>query len=93
MLREGDYHIQRDGRIELKFGDADAMLKALDQIVKNEGAIRARYSHKVRNGLPKIFGNGADECLITVKGAEAASTYAAGQTFLGSDLCSQSIWR
>ena len=58
------------GGIELKFGDADAMLKVLDQIVKGStefGRILGQGSERAA----KKFGKGADECLITVNGAEA----------------------
>lgn len=58
------------GGIELKFGDVDAMLKVLDQIVKGStefGKILGQGSERVA----KKWGRGAEECLITVKGAEA----------------------
>ena len=46
------------------------MLKVLDQIVRNEAPLE-QYSARVRERAAKIWGKGADECLITVKGAEA----------------------
>jgi len=61
---------EQTGGLELKFGDADAMLKALDAIVKNEGPLGKVLSQGSERAA-KIWGNGADECLITVKGAEA----------------------
>lgn len=61
---------EQTGGLELKFGDADAMLKVLDLIVKNEGALGKVLSQGSERAA-KIWGNGADECLITVKGAEA----------------------
>ena len=57
------------GGYELKFGDADAMLKTLDQIVKGNtdfGKLLGQGSERVA----RIWGRDADECLITVKGAE-----------------------
>jgi len=61
---------EQTGGIELKFGDVDAMLKALDVIVKNEGPL-GRVLSQGSERAAKIWGNGADECLITVKGSEA----------------------
>jgi len=60
---------QTDG-IELKFGDADAMLKVLDMIVKGEGELGKTLGMGSERAAAK-WGNGADEFLITVKGAEA----------------------
>ncbi len=56
------------GGVELKFGDADAMLAILSQIVRKEGfgAILAEGSERAARAI----GRGADEHLITVKGAE-----------------------
>jgi aldehyde:ferredoxin oxidoreductase len=61
---------EQTGGLELKFGDADVMLKVLDQIVKNEGPLGKVLSQGSERAA-KVWGNGADECLITVKGAEA----------------------
>lgn len=58
------------GGIELKFGDAEAMLKVLDQIVKGSTDF-GRTLGQGSERAAKIFGRGADECLITVKGGEA----------------------
>lgn len=56
------------GGVELKFGNADAMLAMLNQIVRAEGlgAILAEGSE----AAAKTIGRGADEFLVTVKGAE-----------------------
>jgi aldehyde:ferredoxin oxidoreductase len=56
--------------IDLRFGNADAMLAALDAIVKVEGPLGNVLSQGSERAA-QIWGNGADECLITVKGAEA----------------------
>jgi len=61
---------EQTGGLELKFGDPEVMLKVLDQIVKNEGALGKVLSQGSERTAKK-WGNGADECLITVKGAEA----------------------
>ncbi len=60
---------EQTGGLELKFGDAAVMLKVLDKIVKNEGPLGKVLSQGSERAA-KIWGNGADECLITVKGAE-----------------------
>lgn len=60
---------QTDG-IELRFGDADAMLAALNKIVYVEGPlgiVLAQGSAKAA----KVWGSAAEECLITVKSGEA----------------------
>jgi aldehyde:ferredoxin oxidoreductase len=61
---------EQTGGLELTFGNADAMLAALDQIVKNEGPLGKVLSQGSERAA-KVWGNGADECLITVKGAES----------------------
>jgi len=60
---------EQTGGIELKFGNAEAMLDVLNQIVTAStpfGKLLGQGSERVA----KVWGNGADECLITVKGAE-----------------------
>jgi aldehyde:ferredoxin oxidoreductase len=61
---------EQTGGIELKFGDADAMLKVLEMIVKGEGELGQTLGMGSALAAQK-WGNGADECLITVKGTEA----------------------
>ncbi len=61
---------EQTGGLDLNFGDAEAMLKALDQIVNNEGPLGKVLSQGSARAA-KIWGNGADEYLITVKGGEA----------------------
>jgi aldehyde:ferredoxin oxidoreductase len=70
------------GGIELKFGSAEAMLAALNQIVRNEeplGTVLSQGSERAA----KIWGKGADECLITVKGAEAPAHMPQAKRSLG----------
>lgn len=58
------------GGIDLKFGDADAMLEVLRQIVTAStpfGKLLGQGSEQAA----AAWGNGADECLTTVKGAES----------------------
>jgi aldehyde:ferredoxin oxidoreductase len=61
---------EQTGGLELKFGDPDLMLKVLDLIVNCEGPLGEVLSQGSERAA-KIWGNGADECLITSKGAEA----------------------
>jgi aldehyde:ferredoxin oxidoreductase len=73
---------EQTGGIELKFGDPDAMLAALDAIVKNEGPL----GHVLSQGserAAKAWGNGADEFLITTKGAEAPAHMPQAKRSLG----------
>jgi aldehyde:ferredoxin oxidoreductase len=58
------------GGLDLKFGNADAMLKALNMMVKAEGEF-GKLLGQGSERIAAIWGKGADECLITVKGAEA----------------------
>src|SRR5215216_377040 len=61
---------EQTGGLELRFGDPDAMLAALNAIVKCEGPLGEVLSQGSERAA-QIWGNGADEYLITVKGAEA----------------------
>ncbi|NOH02947.1 MAG: aldehyde ferredoxin oxidoreductase family protein [Chloroflexi bacterium] len=58
------------GGLELKFGNADAMLKALEMMLKGEGDL-GRTLGMGSERAAKKWGSGAEEFLITVKGAEA----------------------
>ena len=70
------------GGLELKFGDADAMLKALVAILKVEGPL-GRVLSQGSERAAKAWGHGADECLITVKGAEAPAHMPQAKRSLG----------
>jgi len=61
---------EQTGGIELKFGDADAMLAVLEAIVKNEGPLGKVLSQGSERAA-RIWGKGTDEFLITCKGGEA----------------------
>src|SRR5215211_169421 len=56
--------------LELKFGDADAMLEALKMMLNGDGEFGKTLGMGSERAA-KIWGKGADEFLITVKGAEA----------------------
>ncbi|HUH97584.1 MAG TPA: aldehyde ferredoxin oxidoreductase family protein [Anaerolineales bacterium] len=68
--------------IDLKFGNADAMLAALQAIVKAEGPLGRTLSQGSERAA-QIWGNGADECLITVKGSEAPAHMPQAKRSLG----------
>lgn len=70
------------GGLELKFGDAEAMLKALNMMVNAEGEF-GRTLAQGSERAAKIWGNGADEFLITVKGAEAPAHMPQAKRSLG----------
>jgi len=73
---------EQTGGIELKFGDVDAMLAALDAIVKNEGPLGKVLSQGSERAA-KTWGNGADEFLITSKGSEAPAHMPQAKRSLG----------
>jgi len=56
--------------LELKFGNADAMIQALYMMVKGEGEFGKTLGMGSERAA-KVWGKGSDEFLITVKGAEA----------------------
>jgi aldehyde:ferredoxin oxidoreductase len=58
------------GGIDLRYGNTDAMLEVLDQIVHNQGKLGKILSQGSERAAA-IWGNNTEECLVTVKGAEA----------------------
>ena len=56
--------------LDLKFGNVDAMLKALNMMVKGEGEFGKTLGMGSERAAAK-WGKGSDEFLTTVKGAEA----------------------
>jgi aldehyde:ferredoxin oxidoreductase len=73
---------EQTGGLELKFGDADAMLKALEVMLNAEGEL-GRTLGQGSERAARIWGNGADEFLITVKGAEAPAHMPQAKRSLG----------
>lgn len=73
---------EQTGGLELKFGDADAMLKALEMLLDAEGDFGKALSQGSERAA-RIWGNGADEYLITVKGAEAPAHMPQAKRSLG----------
>jgi len=68
--------------LELRFGDADAMLKALEMMLNRAGEFGKTLGQGSERAA-KIWGNGADEFLITVKGAEAPAHMPQAKRSLG----------
>jgi aldehyde:ferredoxin oxidoreductase len=68
--------------LELRFGDADAMLKALERMLTGEGDF-GRTLGMGSERAAKAWGNGAEEFLITVKGAEAPAHMPQAKRSLG----------
>jgi aldehyde:ferredoxin oxidoreductase len=73
---------EQTGGLELRFGDADAMLKALELMVNAEGEFGRTLSQGSERAA-NVWGNGADEYLITVKGAEAPAHMPQAKRSLG----------
>ncbi len=73
---------EQTGGLELKFGSVEAMLEALNQIVANSGPL-GRVLSQGSERAASVWGNGADECLITVKGAEAPAHMPQAKRSLG----------
>jgi len=69
-FEKGVITLEQTNGLELKFGDPDAMLKALEMILNGEGEFGKTLGMGSQRAA-KIWGNGADEFLITVKGSEA----------------------
>jgi aldehyde:ferredoxin oxidoreductase len=68
--------------IELRFGDADAMLKALEMMLNAEGEFGKTLGQGSERAA-QVWGNGADEFLITVKGAEVPAHMPQAKRSLG----------
>jgi aldehyde:ferredoxin oxidoreductase len=68
-FEKGIITMAHTGGIDLRFGNTDAMLEVLDQIVKNQGLLGKILSQGSERAAA-VWGKKAEECLITVKGAE-----------------------
>lgn len=73
---------EQTGGLELKFGNVKAMLETLQQIVANSGPLGKVLSQGSERAA-RIWGNGAEDCLITVKGAEAPAHMPQAKRSLG----------
>ncbi|MBN1149034.1 MAG: aldehyde ferredoxin oxidoreductase family protein [Anaerolineales bacterium] len=61
---------EQTGGVELRFGNADAMLAVLEQIVANRGPLGSLLSQGSARAA-QAWGAAAEECLVTVKNQEA----------------------
>ena len=69
-FEKGIIGLEQTGGINLNFGNAPAMIKVLEQIVTNSGALGPILSQGSARAA-KVWGPEAEACLITVKGQEA----------------------
>jgi aldehyde:ferredoxin oxidoreductase len=69
-FEKGIIKSEQTGGIELRFGNADAMLAVLQQIVTSSGTLGKVLSQGSARAA-QVWGPAAEECLITVKNAEA----------------------
>jgi aldehyde:ferredoxin oxidoreductase len=67
---KGIIGLKETGGINLRFGNTEAMLEVLDQIVHKTGALGTILAEGSARAA-KIWGLAAEECLITVKNEEA----------------------
>jgi aldehyde:ferredoxin oxidoreductase len=73
---------EQTGGLELRFGDASAMLRALDMMLNGEGEFGKTLGQGSERAA-RVWGNGAEEFLITVKGAEAPAHMPQAKRSLG----------
>jgi aldehyde:ferredoxin oxidoreductase len=69
-FEKGIISLEQTGGLELRFGNADAMLAALEQIALNRGPLGSLLSQGSAKAA-NVWGSAAEDCLITVKGQEA----------------------
>jgi aldehyde:ferredoxin oxidoreductase len=81
-FEKGIITTEQTGGLELKFGDADAMLKALDMMVNGEGEFGKTLGMGSERAA-KVWGKNSDELLITVKGAESPAHMPQAKRSLG----------
>lgn len=70
------------GGLDLKFGNTEAMLAALKLMLNGEGEF-GKLLGLGSERIAKVWGNGADECLVTVKGAESPAHMPQAKRSLG----------
>ena len=81
-FEKGIIDLSDTGGIELRFGNADAMLQVLDEIV-NASTPLGRILGQGSERAAEVWGKGADECLTTVKGAESPAHMPQAKKSLG----------
>lgn len=81
-FEKGIIDLSSTGGIDLRFGNVSAMLQVLDEIVTGS----TPFGRQLGQGSEKtaqVWGNGADECLTTVKGAESPAHMPQAKRSLG----------
>ena len=81
-FEKGVITTEQTGGLELRFGDADAMLRALEMMLNAEGEFGKTLGQGSERAA-QIWGKGSDEFLITVKGAEAPAHMPQAKRSLG----------
>ncbi len=81
-FEKGIIGLQHTGGIELRFGEVDAMLEILMQIVTNSGPLGSILSQGSARAA-KVWGSEAEACLITVKNQEAPAHMPQAKKSLG----------
>ena len=71
MLRKGHYHQGADRRLGTQIWQCRCHAQGAGSDGQGQKANSARLLGQGSERAAKVWGNGADECLITVKGAEA----------------------
>ena len=81
-FEKGLIGLEQTGGLELRFGDAQAMLQALEQIVANSGVLGQALSQGSARAA-KLWGPACEDCLVTVKGQEAPAHMPQAKKSLG----------
>jgi len=81
-FEKGIITTEQTAGLELKFGNVDAMLAALEMLVKGEGEFGKTLGMGSERAS-KVWGKNSDELLITVKGAEAPAHMPQSKRSLG----------
>ncbi len=81
-FEKGVISTEQTNGLELRFGDAAAMIRALEIMLNGEGEFGKTLGMGSERAA-RIWGNGADEFLITVKGAEAPAHMPQAKRSLG----------
>jgi aldehyde:ferredoxin oxidoreductase len=81
-FEKGIITTKETGGLELEYGNPEIVLQVLDQILRNEGPL-GRILSQGSARAAKFWGNGADECLITVKNEEAPAHMPQAKRSLG----------
>ncbi|HJQ15243.1 MAG TPA: aldehyde ferredoxin oxidoreductase family protein [Anaerolineales bacterium] len=81
-FEKGVITTEQTGGLELRFGDTDAMLRALEMMLNAEGEFGKTLGQGSERAA-QIWGKGSEEFLITVKGAEAPAHMPQAKRSLG----------